>query len=71
MKKTGFIPIDKSNGLAAIVFFIVSILAFFPFIYNSMWNGLSMAVWILSTLTLLVPIYNIIADNIINSQKKK
>lgn len=66
MKKTGFIPIRKSHLFAAIVFFTVSILAFFPFVYNVKWNGLSMNVWILSTLTLLIPIYNIIADKINN-----
>ena len=62
MKKTGFIPINGSNGIAAIVFFTVSILAFFPFVYEKIWNGLSMNVWILSGLALLVPIYNILAD---------
>lgn len=64
MKKSGFISMNKSNGVAAVFFFVVSILSFFPFVYKSMWNGLSMNIWILSSLTLLVPIYNMIADNI-------
>ena len=71
MKKSGFFPIGKSNGFAAIVFFIVSILAFFPFVYQTMWNGLSINVWLLSALALLIPVYNIIADNVINNSKKQ
>jgi hypothetical protein len=64
MKKTGFFSLNKSDSIAAVVFFVVSILAFFPFVYERTWNGMSMLVWILSGITLLVPIYNIIAAKI-------
>lgn len=70
MKKSGFIPMGKSNAFAAIIFFVVTILAFFPFVYNVKWNGLSMNVWVLCAITLLIPIYNIIADAVNNMNDK-
>lgn len=70
MKKSGFILMGKSNAFAAIIFFVVTILAFFPFVYNVKWNGLSMNVWILCVITLLIPIYNIIADKVNDKSEK-
>ena len=60
-KQSGFFKMPTTDMIALIVFFAVSIIAFFPFITNAMWQGLTMNSWLLSVLALAVPIYDIIA----------
>ena len=64
MRKKGFYPMAKASKAAAIVFFVVSICSFLPFVRETMVAGISLTMWILSILAILIPIYCIIADNL-------
>lgn len=58
--KNGFFKLDAVYAISVIIFFAVSILAFMPFVYSKMWNGVNLCSWTLCLIALAVPIYNII-----------
>lgn len=71
MKKKGFFPMGAQAKAAAIIFFVVSIGSFLPFIRETMLAGISLTMWILSILAILIPVYCIVTDNIINKRSQK
>lgn len=67
--KSAFFQMPKSDLTAIIVFFIVSIIAFFPFVTGAMWKGLTVNSWLLSLLALAIPIYNIVMAYLTNNDR--
>jgi len=61
VRTNGLIKMRTSDLIALIVFFVISIIAFFPSVRNTMYKNVSLNSWILVILTFCVPIYNIIA----------
>lgn len=67
--KNGFFKLEGQVAFALIAFFAISLFAFLPFCVNSMTLGISNSVWILSFVSLAVPIFCIITGYI--SERKK
>jgi hypothetical protein len=68
--KNGFFKLNAVHAISVIIFFAVSILAFMPFVYSKMWNGLNLCSWTLCLIALAIPIYNIIIAAISNKNQK-
>jgi uncharacterized protein with PQ loop repeat len=71
MKKKGFYKMAGQAKAAAIIFFVISIGSFLPFVRETMLAGISLTMWILSALALFIPIYSIITDNIAEKKSYK
>lgn len=70
--KSAFFKMPKGDFIAIVIFFVVSIGAFFPFVTKAMWNGLTVNSWLLSILALIVPLYNLGAAYLTdNNQNEK
>jgi hypothetical protein len=65
----GFFKLDKVYAFAALIFIILSLVTYLPSVRDTFWTGgLSASSYLLTLLTLAVPIFNIVVAAIKNKQ---